>query len=109
MKLENLLFDAREERDDSKLPVFVMLRLTGIHDEDPSLLEGDRTPSGFSDLWRSELVWRMHVMPATERWPQRGDLGQAQDQAHHLPSAHRIDSKSYLPLRNCALTRRRAA
>jgi hypothetical protein len=48
-------------------------------------------------------------MPATERWPQRGDLGQAQDQAQHLPSAHDIDSKTYLPLRSCALTRRRAA
>jgi hypothetical protein len=30
MKLEKLLLDFREERDDSQLPVFVMLRLTGI-------------------------------------------------------------------------------
>jgi hypothetical protein len=44
MKLEKLPFDVREEGDDSKLPVFVMLRLTGIDDEDPSLLEGDMLP-----------------------------------------------------------------
>jgi hypothetical protein len=44
MKLEQLPFDVREERNNSKLPVFVMLRLTGIDDEDPSLLEGDMLP-----------------------------------------------------------------
>ena len=44
MKLEQLPFDVREERDDSKLPVVVMLRLTGIDDEDPSLLEGGMLP-----------------------------------------------------------------
>lgn len=44
MKLEQLPFDVREKRDNSKLPVFVMLRLTGIDDEDPSLLEGDMLP-----------------------------------------------------------------
>jgi len=41
VKLEKLPFDIREERDDPQFPVFVMLRLTGIDDEDPTLLEGD--------------------------------------------------------------------
>ncbi|MFN9347403.1 MAG: hypothetical protein ACK6DQ_12485, partial [Planctomycetota bacterium] len=68
-----------------------------------------RSLSSLSGLWPSELACRKHAMPSRRALAPEGDLWQTQDQAQHLPSAHDIDSKSYLPLRSCARAQRRAA